>query len=60
MADIVTGKPPFGDRNNLARSFYKKATEICDAIAFILPIRQLNNTDKHFIVTGKQIGRAHV
>lgn len=42
---LVFGNPPFGDRNNLARSFYKKATEICDAIAFILPISQLNNTD---------------
>ena len=39
------GNPPFGDRNNLARSFYKKATELCDAIAFILPISQLNNSD---------------
>ncbi len=42
---IIIGNPPFGDRNNLARSFYKKATELCDAIAFILPISQLNNSD---------------
>ena len=42
---LIFGNPPFGDRNNLARSFYKKATEICDAIAFILPISQLNNSD---------------
>jgi hypothetical protein len=42
---LIIGNPPFGDRNNLARSFYKKATELCDAIAFILPISQLNNTD---------------
>lgn len=42
---VVFGNPPFGDRNNLARSFYKKAVEISDAIAFILPISQLNNTD---------------
>ena len=42
---LIFGNPPFGDRNNLARSFYKKATELCDAIAFILPISQLDNSD---------------
>ena len=42
---LIIGNPPFGDRNNLARSFYKKAVQICDAIAFILPISQLNNRD---------------
>ncbi len=42
---LIFGNPPFGDRNNLARSFYKKAVEICDAIAFILPISQLDNRD---------------
>ena len=42
---LIIGNPPFGDRNNLARSFYKKSTELCDAIAFILPISQLNNSD---------------
>ena len=42
---LIIGNPPFRDRNNLARSFYKKATELCDAIAFILPISQLNNSD---------------
>lgn len=42
---LIFGNPPFGDRNNLARSFYKKAVEISDAIAFILPISQLDNRD---------------
>jgi hypothetical protein len=42
---LIIGNPPFGDRNNLARGFYKKATELCDAIAFILPISQLDNSD---------------
>lgn len=42
---LIIGNPPFGDRNNLARSFYKKATELGDAIAFILPISQLDNSD---------------
>lgn len=41
---IVFGNPPFGKRNKLARSFYKKSVEIADAIAFILPISQMNNT----------------
>lgn len=45
---LIFGNPPFGDRNNLARSFYKKAVQIADAIAFILPISQLNNTDSLF------------
>ena len=42
---LVIGNPPFGDRNNLARSFYKKCIHICDYIGFILPIGQLNNID---------------
>lgn len=42
---VIFGNPPFGDRNNLARSFFKKSVEISDAIAFILPISQLNNCD---------------
>lgn len=45
---VMIGNPPFGKRNNLARSFYKKSTEIADAIAFILPISQLNNRDSLF------------
>jgi hypothetical protein len=42
---LIIGNPPFGDRNNLARSFYKKCIHICDYIAFILPIGLLNNKD---------------
>lgn len=45
---VIFGNPPFGDRNNLARSFYKKSVKISDAIAFILPISQLNNRDSLF------------
>jgi hypothetical protein len=45
---VMIGNPPFGKRNNLARSFYKKSVEIADAIAFILPISQLNNNDSLF------------
>lgn len=42
---LIIGNPPFGKRNNLARSFYKKSVKISDAIGFILPISQLNNKD---------------
>lgn len=44
------GNPPFGDSNNLARSFYKHACKMGDMIGFILPISQLNNSDSlhHF------------
>lgn len=43
------GNPPFGDRNNLARSFYKHACKMGDMIGFILPISQLNNTDSLYL-----------
>jgi len=39
------GNPPFGDRNNLARSFYKHACKMGDYVGFILPISQMDNTD---------------
>lgn len=44
------GNPPFGDRNNLARSFYKHACKMGDYIGFILPISQFENSDSlyHF------------
>ena len=42
---LIIGNPPFGSRFNLARSFYNKSVEIGDYISFILPIRQLNNTN---------------
>jgi predicted RNA methylase len=41
----VIGNPPFGDRkNNLVKKFFNKCIELCDYVAFILPIRQYNNT----------------
>jgi len=43
------GNPPFGDRNNLSRSFYKHACKMSDYIGFILPISQLNNTDSLYL-----------
>ena len=46
---VFIGNPPFGDRNNLARSFYKHACKMADMIGFILPISQLNNTDSLYL-----------
>ena len=39
----VIGNPPYGNRNNLSRAFYKKSIDIADYVSFILPISQLNN-----------------
>jgi hypothetical protein len=41
---LIIGNPPFGERNNMSRAFYKKSIKIADYIAFIQPISQLNNT----------------
>ena len=35
---------PFGERNHLAQMFVKYGLEICDYVAYILPINQLNNS----------------
>ena len=40
---VVIGNPPFGNRSTLIVKFFKKAVRLCDYIAFILPISQLNN-----------------
>lgn len=40
----VIGNPPFGNSNNLIKSFYNKAVLLSDYISFILPISQINNT----------------
>ena len=45
---LIIGNPPFGERNNLSRSFFKKSVKISDVVAFILPITQLNNTNTLF------------
>lgn len=39
----VIGNPPFGEKNNMSRLFFRKSIELGDYIAFILPISQLNN-----------------
>lgn len=45
---LFIGNPPFGERMNLARAFYKKCVAMGDFIAFILPISQLNNSSSLF------------
>lgn len=45
---LFIGNPPFGARNTLAVSFYKKCVELGDYIAFILPISQLNNIQQMY------------
>ena len=44
----VIGNPPYGTKNNLSVKFYKKAVELGDYIAFILPISQLNNNQQMY------------
>lgn len=44
----VIGNPPFGSCNTLSVQFYKKAIKLCDYIAFILPISQLNNNQQMY------------
>lgn len=44
----VIGNPPFGSRNILATKFYKHAVQLCDYIAFILPISQYDNNQKMY------------
>lgn len=41
---LIIGNPPYGNRMNLAQKFFKKSVNVCDYIAFILPISQLGNT----------------
>lgn len=42
---LIIGNPPYGDKLYLAQKFYKKAIELGDYVAFILPISKLNNTN---------------
>jgi hypothetical protein len=39
----VIGNPPYGNRLNLVKQFYKKSIVFGDYISFILPISQFNN-----------------
>lgn len=58
----VIGNPPFGNKNTLSVKFFKKAVNICDYIAFILPISQLNNNQQMFefdLMHSKDLGLRH-
>ena len=57
---LFIGNPPFGARNTLAVSFYKKCVELGDYIAFILPISQLNNVQQMYefdLVYSENLGK---
>jgi predicted RNA methylase len=45
---LIIGNPPYGSRNTLSVQFYKKAIQLGDYIAFILPISQLNNNQQMY------------
>ncbi|NFH40836.1 hypothetical protein [Clostridium sporogenes] len=45
---LIIGNPPFGTRNTMAVKFYKKAIELGDYVAFILPISQYKNTQQMY------------
>ena len=45
---LIIGNPPYGIKNTLSVKFYKKAVELGDYIAFILPITQLNNNQQMY------------
>lgn len=58
----VIGNPPFGNKNTLSVKFFKKALDVCDYIAFILPISQLNNNQQMFefdLVHSEDLGLQH-
>jgi hypothetical protein len=44
----VIGNPPYGEKNLLSMKFFRKAIDICDYVAFILPISQWNNNQQFF------------
>lgn len=57
---FVIGNPPYGSKFNLGRKFYNKSCELGDYIAFILPIRQLNNTQQLYkfdLVYSEDLGK---
>lgn len=43
---FIIGNPPYGSKFRLGRKFYNRSCELGDYISFILPIRQLNNTQQ--------------
>lgn len=57
---FIIGNPPYGSKFNLGRKFYNKSCKLGDYIAFILPIRQLNNTQQLYkfdLVYSEDLGK---
>jgi hypothetical protein len=57
---VIFGNPPYGSRLNSAVLFYKKAAQISDYIAFLLPLSQLNNSKMFYefdLVYSEDVGR---
>lgn len=55
----VIGNPPYGNKNNLAKSFCNKSFEIAEYVSFVLPISQLNNTQsiyKYDLIYSEDLG----
>lgn len=55
----IIGNPPFGRGNSLSMAFYKKSVKICDYIAFIQPISQLDNNIQLYdfdLIYGEDLG----
>lgn len=44
----VIGNPPYGEKNLMSVSFYKKSVQLADYISFILPISQWNNNQQMY------------
>ena len=40
---LIIGNPPYGNKNHLYKTFYKKSIQLGDYISFILPINQYKN-----------------
>lgn len=58
----VIGNPPFGSKNTLSVKFFKKSVQLCDYIAFILPISQLNNNQQMYefdLIHSEDLGLRH-
>ena len=56
---LLIGNPPYGRCLSKAQKFYKKAVQIGDYVAFILPISQLGNTHSMYefdLVSSEDLG----
>ncbi len=58
----IIGNPPFGSKNTTSVKFFKRSAKICDYIAFILPISQLNNNQQMYefdLIYSEDLGLRH-